>query len=300
VSENDRHDVLLGTSFFGKPDNAFAVYDAYWELGQRRFDTAWIYGFNFDPGCCERTLGQWLQSRGVADQAWVLAKGAHTPECYPDRVLGQLKESLERMGLERASLYMLHRDNEDVPAGEFVAAMAELVDANLLGAYGFSNWPLERVSEAVEFAQTHGLPSPQGISNQYSLIDMVQPLYPGVLGANSPQWRAWLPGSGMTLYPWASQGRGCFALDDPGVLRTDPQAVTWYSEENIARIVRARQLAEEKGTSATVISLAWTLAQEFSVCPIIGPRSVTEVHDSLSALALRLSPQERDWLETGP
>ncbi|MGA5557671.1 aldo/keto reductase [Streptomyces lavendulocolor] len=291
--------LLLGTSAFGQDERGFPVYDAYWEGGGRAFDTAWLYGHAYGPGCCERTFGSWARSRGVEKDVWVLAKGAHTPECLPDRVESQLTESFERMGRDDAALYMLHRDNPDVPVGEFVTVLADLVDRGLVGAYGMSNWTLPRVAEAVDYARAHGLPVPAGISNQYSLINMVHPIYPGTETSNDPAWRDWLGKNGVRLYPWASQGRGAHALADPDELRTGPLAESWYSENNAARVRRARLLAERTGMSATGVALAWTLSQPFPVVALIGPRVPEEVRDSLAAAAHRLTDAERDWLENG-
>ncbi|GAA2532352.1 MULTISPECIES: aldo/keto reductase [Streptomyces] len=291
--------LLLGTSAFGQNERAFPVYDAYWEGGGRAFDTAWLYGHAYGPGCCERTFGAWARSRGVEKDVWVLAKGAHTPECLPDRVEAQLAESFDRMGRDDAALYMLHRDNPDVPVGEFVSVLADLVARGLISGYGMSNWSLGRVREAVAYAREQGLPAPVGVSNQLSLIDMVQPIYPGTMGSHDPRWRAWLAENPVTLYPWASQGRGAHALADPAELRTSPLAECWYSETNVERLHRARTLAERKGVSSTGIALAWTLSQPFRVVALIGPRQPEEVRDSLAAAALRLTEAERDWLENG-
>ncbi|MEU7146061.1 aldo/keto reductase [Nocardia sp. NPDC046473] len=298
-ARRDRPPVLLGTSSFGQVERAFPVYDAYWAGGGRGFDTAWIYGFAYGPGCCERAFGEWASARGVTDEVWVLAKGAHTPQCLPDQIETQLSESFERMQRADAALYMLHRDNAEVPVGEFVTALADLVKRRLIGGYGFSNWPLARVQEAAQYAARHGLPAPQGISNQYSLVDMVRPIYPGTIGANEPDWRAWLETADIPLYPWASQGRGCHALADPDDLRDGPLTESWYSESNLERIRRVRLLAERRGVSPTGLALAWTRAQPFPVIPLIGPREVDEVRDSLAALSIVLTTQERDWLETG-
>ncbi|MGV9884661.1 aldo/keto reductase [Streptomyces sp. NPDC003006] len=291
--------LLLGTSAFGQNERAFPVYDAYWENGGRAFDTAWLYGHAYGPGCCERAFGAWAKSRGVEKEVWVLAKGAHTPECLPDRVEAQLAESLDRMERGGAALYMLHRDNPEVPVGEFVTVLSDLVERGLIGAYGMSNWSLERLQEAVSYAREHGLSAPAGLSNQFSLIDMVHPIYPGTVSAHDARWRSWLAGSGLTLYPWASQGRGAHALADPAELRTHPLAESWYSETNTERLRRARTLAERKGISSTGIALAWTLSQPFPVVALIGPRQPEEVRDSMTAAGHRLDEAECEWLEHG-
>ena len=45
------------------------------------------------------------------------------------------------------------------------------------------------------------------------------------------------------------------------------------------------------------IALAYVLAQPFQVVPLIGPRSVGELEDSLTALDIQLTPEQVRWLE---
>jgi aryl-alcohol dehydrogenase-like predicted oxidoreductase len=47
------------------------------------------------------------------------------------------------------------------------------------------------------------------------------------------------------------------------------------------------------------VALAYCLAQDFPVVPIIGPLAVSELEDSLQAVDIRLSPADVRWLEEG-
>jgi aryl-alcohol dehydrogenase-like predicted oxidoreductase len=71
---------------------------------------------------------------------------------------------------------------------------------------------------------------------------------------------------------------------------------TWYSDANFARRARASSLAQELGTSMLNIALAYVLAQDFPVFPIIGPLTLDELRGSLGALQLRLTPAQARWL----
>ena len=66
---------MLGCDNQTTMPHAAAIWDDYFERGGNTFDTANIYG----NGLQERLLGQWLQNRGVREQATVIVKGAHTP-----------------------------------------------------------------------------------------------------------------------------------------------------------------------------------------------------------------------------
>ena len=41
----------------------------------------------YGAGYTEKLLGQWLANRGVREEAVIIAKGAHSPLCYPDVIV---------------------------------------------------------------------------------------------------------------------------------------------------------------------------------------------------------------------
>ena len=67
-------------------------------------------------------------------------------------------------------------------------------------------------------------------------------------------------------------------------------------EQEALRLLAA-ELAQKRGRKPIHIALAYVLAQPFPVIPLIGPRNVAELEDSLSALDIRLTADEVKWLE---
>ncbi|WP_369010794.1 aldo/keto reductase, partial [Escherichia coli] len=51
------------------------------------------------------------------------------------------------------------------------------------------------------------------------------------------------------------------------------------------------------GRNPIHVALAYVLAQPFPVIPLIGPRTLGELEDSLSALDINLTPDQVKWLE---
>jgi predicted dehydrogenase/aryl-alcohol dehydrogenase-like predicted oxidoreductase len=284
--------IALGTMVATSRDTfatALGVFDAYFEAGGNTFDTAYIYA----NGHSERALGAWLTSRDVRDEVVVIAKGAHTPDNFPDRIRPQLERSLERMQTPRADVYLLHRDNTDIPAGEFVDALEELHREGLIGVYGGSNWRSERVDEANAWARTNGAAGFTVHSNQFSLARMNIPTYPGTLGANEPAFRTWLASSGMPNFAWSSQSSGFFAgLQPDGFL-----AHAWFSDDNLERRRRAEELAAARVVMPVTIALAWVLHVGLPIVPIIGPLSLAELRTSLQAIDVELTDDEVRWLD---
>jgi aryl-alcohol dehydrogenase-like predicted oxidoreductase len=269
-----------------------AMLDALYESGVNCFDTAWIYA----GGQLERLLGHWLRTRGVRDDVAVIVKGAHTPCCNPEDLSRQLVESLGRIGTDRADLYFMHRDNPQVPAGEFVDCLNRHVREGRVRVFGGSNWSLARVDEANAYARRQGLQGFGALSNNFSLARMVKPVWAGCIAASDADSRAWFERTQTPLFAWSSQARGFFTRGDPAYRADASLAECWYSDDNFRRLERTRRLARERGVEPLHVALAYVLAQPFPVFPLIGPRSLGEFRSSQRALAVELTERDRRWL----
>ncbi len=276
---------------------AAAMWDDWFERGGNAFDTAYVYG----GGLFERLLGWWMRHRGVREHCVVTVKGAHTPLCRPEFIASQLHESLGRLQTDHADVYIMHRDNPDVPVGEFVDALDELVRAGRIKVFGGSNWTVERFKKANAYARRKGRQAFTVLNNNFSLARMVNPVWPGCVAASDPATRRWLTRTQTPLFSWSSQARGFFTdragpdkLDDPELVHA------WYSEDNFERRSRAYTLARERGVAPINIALAYVLQQPFPTWALVGPRDLTETVSTLRALTVDLTPAERDWLDLGP
>jgi len=276
--------------------HAAAMFDDFFERGGNCFDTAYIYG----GGRRERLLGQWIKNRAIRDQVVILGKGAHTPHCNPEDLTRELTESLERLQTAYVDIYMLHRDNLDIPVGEFIDVLNEHQSAGRIRAFGASNWTFERVAAANDYAASKRLGGFAAVSNNFSLARMIQPPWQGCLSASDAESRAWFTETQMPLFPWSSQARGFFVNGraDPND-RSDEELVRcWYSDDNFRRLERARELAEKRGVLAINIALAYVLHQPFPTFPLIGPRTIDETRIAFAALDVELTPDEVKWLNT--
>jgi predicted dehydrogenase/aryl-alcohol dehydrogenase-like predicted oxidoreductase len=290
--------VALGFEFFPNFSSASLTLDAFYEAGGNLFDTGFVYG----AGKTESIFGDWHTSRTVSREDIVLiGKGAHSPLCYPDVIAKQLDQSLERLKTDYVDVYFMHRDNPDIPVGEFVDAMdAEVKRGRIRGVFGGSNWTQARMDEAIAYARKAGKAAPAALSNNFSLAEMLDPIWPGCVTASSDDWKAWLDKRQIPNFAWSSQGRGFFT-DRAGRDKRDDEEIVrcWYSDRNFERRDRAIELADRLGCSPIHIALAYVIAQPFPMIPLIGPRTVAEVEDSLSALRIELSSGDVRWLDSG-
>jgi aryl-alcohol dehydrogenase-like predicted oxidoreductase len=279
-----------------QPDlaHASAIFDMFVEQGGNVFDTGYVYG----GGVLEGRLGQWIQNRGIRDDVVVITKGAHTPYCDPESLTRQLLESLERQGTDHADIYMMHRDNPDVPVGEFVDVLDEHRRAGRIRVFGGSNWTPARFDEANAYAAANGKHGFEVLSNHFGLAEAYDVPWDGCEHATDPASKRWLEERQVPLLPWSSQARGFFtgraAPDDT----SDAELVRcYYSDDNFERLRRARELGEQYGVPATAIALAYVLHQPFPTFPLFGPRTIAEARSSMTGLSVELSAEQVAWLD---
>jgi len=275
--------------------HAAAVFDDWYERGGNAFDTAHLY----HGGLQEKLLGQWMKTRGVRDDLVIISKGGHTPHCQPDTISRQIIESLERMQTNHAEIYILHRDNLDIPVGEFVDVLNEHVDAGHIQVFGGSNWSLDRVAEANAYAKKHGKQGFGVLSNNQSLAEMTRPIWGGCLHVSDNASREKLIAWNMPNFAWSSQARGYFLPEELRMRLGLDNYDVWDSPANQARRERANELAKKYDVSPINIAAAYVLCQSFPSFALIGPRSIHETATTLPALDLMLTEQEVAWLWRG-
>jgi aryl-alcohol dehydrogenase-like predicted oxidoreductase len=284
--------LVLGMDNQTNLEESRPVLDDFVGRGGNAFDTAYTY----KSGACEILLGQYLEERGLRDSVMILGKGAHTPHCTPEAIGTQLEISLSRLRTDFVDVYMMHRDNPDIPVGEFVDALNAQHALGRIRVFGGSNWSLERAQAANSYAASKGLRGFTVVSNQFSLAEMIDPVWAGCISSNDAEYRAWLADNQIVLMPWSSQARGFFVLGDPNDLSNEELVRCWYSPENFKRLERAKLMAQSKGVETINIALAYVLHQPFTTFPLIGPRSVAETASSFRALEIELSAAEMAWL----
>ncbi len=269
------------------------MFDDFFERGGTAFDTAWLYA----RGQCERILGRWIENRDLREEVVLLVKGAHTPHCTPEGLTTQLLKSLDRLKTDYADVYMLHRDNPQVPVGEFVEVLNEHHAAGRIRAFGGSNWSLARLEAANRYAAEHGLQPMTALSDNFSLARMVDPVWGGCVSVSDSASRSWLAAHRLALFAWSSQARGFFTeRGDPADTSDAEMVRCWHASDNFARRERAQELAAKRGVTPTAIALAYVLAQPFEVFALFGPRRIEETRTSFEGLSLELTPGEIRWL----
>lgn len=287
-------------------DRATELLECFLEAGGNCIDTAHIYSF----GKSEETLGKWLQESGRRREVILITKGCHpavnredifgspwVSRLTPEAIRIDLSESLERLQTDYIDLYLLHRDDESVPVGPLVEALNQEQASGSIKAFGVSNWRVERIAEANQYAAEHGLSGFIISSPNLSLAQPKKMVFPGTLFADEGT-RQWHRTYQFPLLAWSSLATGFMS----GKYRPDDQSnenmtQVYYSEENFERLQRAKELAARKNVTVAQIGLAYVLGQSFPVIALVGPATVSNLDDVLGALNVELNPKAIEFLD---
>lgn len=291
--------LILGTDYFrpDKIEQVSEILDAYVAVGGNTIDTAYNYG----DGNSEKTVGMWIQSRNNRKEINIWTKGAHHdaqgPRVNRQAITEELEVSLERLQIDYVDMYALHRDDPNVEVGPIIEALNEHVEAGRIGAFGASNWTIERLQEANDYAAAHDLRGFTFNSPNLSLAKAIEPYWVNCVSADT-EMIAWHERNQMPLMSWSSQARGFFTGRYTPEDRSNADLVrVFYNDANWERYRRAEQLAKEKGVTTIQIALAYVLNQAFPTCALIGPQNNAEMKSCREAAEIELTMNELHWLD---
>jgi len=298
--------LCLGTMNFGPETGekeSHAIMDEAMALGINFFDTANVYGWKKGEGWTEQIIGRWLAQGGGRREAIVLATKVYgrMGDRPNERALSAYhirracEESLRRLQTDHIDLYQMHHVDRDTPWEEIWQAMEQLVREGkviYIGSSNFAGWQIATANQTAERRHFLGLVSEQSI---YSLQNRMIEL------EVIPACRAY----GLGLIPWSPLAGGVLggALKKAANGRRADSETVALREKHRPQIERYEAFCTKIGEPPAVVALAWLLATPSVTAPIIGPRTMDQLKDSLRALEVRLNEttlKELDAIWPGP
>jgi aryl-alcohol dehydrogenase-like predicted oxidoreductase len=275
------------------------------DAGINYLDTANVYGhdpLNFEEGRgrSEQIVGKALKE-GKRDQVFLATKVHYEMSADPNaqgnsrrHIIEQCEASLKRLDTEYIDLYQLHGTSNDIPIDESLRALDDLVrmgKVRYIGTSGFAAWEL---MEALWVSNREHLSRFVSEQSPYNLLDrrIERELIP------------MLQTYDMALVPWAPSAGGFFSekytrdQSAPEGSRYEAFWRSFYSEDfngnqrvfDLQEAVLA--MAQERNISGYAFVLAWCISQPGVTSPIIGPRTLAQLVDSLTALDITLTDDE--------
>ncbi|MFH8617492.1 aldo/keto reductase [Streptomyces sp. NPDC017979] len=305
----------LGAMLFGTRTDeatAFALLDRYVEAGGTFIDTSNTYAYWFHDtqgGESERVLGRWRASRGIDDEVTIATKlGARplapgtgyldNPEgLSADTIRTSAEASRERLGMDRLPLLYAHIRDPKTPLRETVEGFAALVAEGTVGLLGVSNHWTWEVERARAIAAADGLPGFQVLQYHHSYlrrrVDRPDPHAPdGPFGVASGDLLSYLrqdPELAMVAYTPLLSG---------GYTREDrPLGPDFEHSGTAPRLEALTAVAKETGATVNQVVLSWLIGAEIPMIPLVGASSVAQLDESLAAVDLELTQEQRTRLD---
>ena len=250
--------------------------------GIRFFDTAELYGF----GQSEQLLGEFIRAAGVGGEIAVATKFLPYPWRFGrGSVVGALRKSLDRLGMEQVDLYQIHHPSPLTRISEMMEGLADCVEAGLAKTVGVSNYSVEQMRQAHDALAARSVPL---ASNQveYSLIQR-QAETDGMLDLCHEL--------DVTLIAYSPLGMGL--LTGKYTPQSPPSGMRGrkYDRQFLASLQPLTALMRDIGQAhgdrtAAQVALNWVIAK--GALPIPGAKNARQADDNLGALGWSLTREE--------
>jgi aryl-alcohol dehydrogenase-like predicted oxidoreductase len=295
-------ELVLGTGMFGtrwggygaEPDESRRILDGYLDAGGNFVDTADSY----QVGQSEELLGQFITGN-LRDDLVLATKytlggdaenGLQRVGNSRKNMVRSVEASLRRLQTDRLDLYWVHLADGVTASEEILRGLDDLVRAGKILYIGLSDFPAWRVAHAATLAELRGWAPVIGLQMEYSLVErtperelipMAEAFGMGMVG--------WSPLAGGLL-------SGKYRRGETGRAETFKRLVHVEDDARKAAIVDTLlAVAAEQGATPGQVALAWMGGR--GVLPIVGPRTRAQLDDSLGAVGIVLTDQQRARLD---
>lgn len=300
----------LGAMMFGSwgnrdVDDCVRIIHAALDAGINFVDTADVYS----TGESEEIVGRALKDR--RDDVVLATKvhggmGSDLNEQGNSRrwIAREVENSLRRLGTDHIDLYQIHRPEADTDVEETLGVLTDLQRQGKIRYFGSSTFPGFQIVESQWVAERRGLSRFRTEQPPYSIfvrhieldvLPVAQRYGMGVL-VWSPLCRGWLTGR---------YRRGAFDRSpESRAARAAGRQVAAQFDESRPAIQRKLDLVEDllkiaadAGMPLHHLAVAFTLAHAAVTSAIIGPRTMEQLEDLVSAADLRLDTSTLDSID---
>lgn len=262
------------------------AFDQSVRAGIHFLDTAEIYGF----GASERFVGEFIRESPLGSTIRVATKFFPMPwRVTRGQLIGALRASLRRLGMERIDLYQIHWPLSLMPVEQVMDALAEAVQLGLTRAVGVSNYDAAQVRRAHARLSRHGIPL---ASNQieFNLLHRA----PDFNGVNQACGEL-----GVTVIAYSPIKLGLltgkYTPENPPPGARGRQ----YNRAYLARIQPLIATLREVGVkyggkTPAQVAIRWTMQR--GTIPIPGAKNLRQAAENAGALGWELSTDDMELL----
>ena len=278
------------SGMYGPSDEAesTATIHAALDAGINMIDTGDFYGMGHN----EMLIGRTLKLRREEVVLSVKFGAQRGPDglwigydARPAAVKTWLAYSLKRLGTDYIDIYRPSRLDPQVPIEDTVGAIAEMVKAGYVRHIGLSEVGPETIRRA---AKVHPIVD---LQIEYSILTR---------GAEAKIFPV-LEELGIATTGYGLLSRGLISRSKPAEKGDFRAFLPRFRGANLDRnqklIDELGRIAADKGATPVQLAIAWALAKQSSLVPVVGARTRVQLAESLGALAVKLTAEEIAALE---
>ncbi|HEY0759839.1 MAG TPA: aldo/keto reductase [Acidisarcina sp.] len=291
--------IMLGGNVFGwtvTEADSFRLLDRALDAGLNFIDTADVYSRwaeGHTGGESETILGRWLAANGRREQVVLATKvgmdmGDGRQGLAPAYIRSAVEDSLRRLQTDRIDLYQSHKDDENTPLEETLAAYDELIHAGKVRFIGASNYSGARLRQALEVSTQNDLPAYQTLQPHYNLVERED--YETELLPVVQQY-------GLAVVPYFSLAAGFLTgkYRKPSDLEGKARAAAagkYLNERGLAVLAVLDSIAAEQHATPSQVALAWLMRQPGIAAPIASATTAPQLESLIKAAELDLAPAD--------
>jgi NDP-hexose 2,3-enoyl reductase len=295
--------LCLGTMNFGpkaSETDSHAIMDRALEHELNFFDTADVYGWQRGEGITEKILGNWFaKGDGRRDKVVLATKvygsmgeGPNDQGLSARHIMSACDASLRRLKTDYIDLYQMHHVDRSTPWEEIWQAMDLLVaqgKVRYVGSSNFAGWHIAAAQEAAARRHSLGLVSEQCV---YNLLNRHVELE--VLAAAQSY--------GLGVIPWSPLHGGALSgalrkiAEGTGQRSTEGRSME-FVDKHRPQLEKWEKFCEDFGQPPSHVALAWLLAQPAVTAPIVGPRTIEQLDDTLGCLDIDMDTERLSRLD---
>ena len=299
--------LCLGTMNFGTytdKETSFKIMDRAIDHGINFFDTANVYGYVWKGHKVtiptEAIIGEWFNKGNGRREKVVLATKVYGgsaewmygwPKDWPNtsklsakHIITACNESLRRLKTDYIDLYQMHHIDRDTPWEEIWQAMELLVAQGkvlYVGSSNFAGWHIAQANEIAKKRNFMGLVSEQSLYNLTQRSVELEVL---------PACKEY----GLGFIPWSPLAGGLLGGRPPNNISrrktaADAERYTKFNDQ----LEQYYSICEEYSIKPAQLSLSWLLHNSVVTAPIIGPRIISQLDESLISIEYTI---EKDFL----
>lgn len=226
-----------------------------------------------------------------------MGKGANDWGLSRKHIIDQIDKSLKNLKVDYLDMYFCHRFDKETPLEETLQVLSDLVAKGKILYYGVSEWSPVQLTEALGIIKQMNLRPMSVIQPQYNMFDRyIEDEMMNICDKNgigivpfSPLSQGLLTGKYRKGMPLPEGSRATY--------QADKQINNLMTEENMDKVEKLVNIAENLGVSLSVLALAWTLRNPQISSLITGATNDKQLENNLKASGFEIPKDALDEIE---